>query len=188
MHVIVGLGNPGREYEHTRHNAGFDTVTLLAQRHGIRINKLRFKSLLGEGTIAGERVLLVLPQTYMNLSGEAVRPLCDFYKLPLDNLIVVYDDIDLPRGKLRVRGAGSAGTHNGMRSILYQLGNENFPRVRVGIGRPEHPQMDLKDYVTGHFPRDEWQTMFDAYQRAGQAVEEILRSGVEKAQAAYNGG
>ena len=177
MFLIVGLGNPGKEFAHTRHNAGFDTVGLLADKHSIRLNKSRCRALTGEGSISGQKVLLALPQTYMNLSGEAVRDLVAFYKLPLSQLIVVYDDIDLPM----------AGTHNGMRSILYQLGQEGFPRVRVGIGRPQHPQMDLKDFVVGHYPKEDWKTMFDCYLRAGEAVEAVLSEGVEKAMTKFNG-
>lgn len=187
MHLIVGLGNPGKEFEHTRHNAGFDTVSLLAEKHNIRLNKSRCKALTGEGVIAGQKVLLALPQTYMNLSGEAVSPLMSFYKLPLTNLLVVYDDIDLPKGRLRVRPGGSAGTHNGMRSIIYRLGQDAFARVRVGIGKPDNPQMDLKDFVVGHYPREDWKEMFDCFLRAGEAVEEILANGVEKAMSRFNG-
>ncbi len=181
MYVVVGLGNPGRKYERTRHNAGFDAVELLAARHNIRLTKLKCKALIGEGTIGGERVALAQPQTFMNLSGESVRELVSWYKIDLDRLIVVYDDCDLPFGKLRVREKGSAGTHNGMRSILYQLARDDFPRVRVGIGR-QPDGWDLADFVlTGYRTEEERKTAYDALVKAGEAVEKIILEGVPKA-------
>jgi PTH1 family peptidyl-tRNA hydrolase len=181
MYVVVGLGNPGRKYERTRHNAGFDAVELLAARHNIRLAKLKCKALIGEGTIGGERVALAQPQTFMNLSGESVRELVSWYKIDLSHLIVVYDDCDLPFGKLRVRERGSAGTHNGMRSIIYQLARDDFPRVRVGIGRqPEG--WDLADYVlSGYHTEEERKIAYDALVKAGEAVEKIILEGVSKA-------
>lgn len=134
MYIIAGLGNPGKKYENTRHNMGFTAIDLLAEKFGIKVNKLRFKALTGEGRIAGQKVLLIKPQTYMNLSGESVRMALDYYKEPPENLIVIYDDIDIPTGSIRIRKKGSAGTHNGMRNILYQIQSEDFPRIRVGIG------------------------------------------------------
>ena len=150
MYVIVGLGNPGRKYEHTRHNVGFDVVDILAERHTIPCVRSRCKATVGEGMIGGERVVLAKPETYMNLSGESVVQLVNWYKIEPEQLIVVYDDVDLAAGKIRFRPSGSAGTHNGMRNIIYLYGKENFPRVRVGIGRPPEG-WDLKDYVlTGY--------------------------------------
>ena len=134
MYVIVGLGNPGKKYENTRHNMGFLAVDVLAEKYDIKVNKIKFKSLVGEGRIAGEKVVLAKPQTYMNLSGEAVREIVDFYKIEPQQLIVIYDDIDIDTGAIRIRKKGSAGTHNGMRNILYQIRTEDFPRIRVGIG------------------------------------------------------
>lgn len=181
MYVVVGLGNPGRKYERTRHNAGFDAVELLAARFGIRLTKLKCKALIGEGTIGGERVALAQPQTFMNLSGESVRELVGWYKIDLSRLIVVYDDCDLPFGKLRVREKGSAGTHNGMRSILYQLARDDFPRVRVGIGR-QPDGWDLADYVlTGYRTEEERKIAYEALVKAGEAVEKIIVEGVPKA-------
>ena len=146
MFLVVGLGNPGRKYEHTRHNVGFDVVDILSQKYDIPLRKSRCKAITGEGVIAGQKVALALPQTYMNLSGESVVQLVNWYKPEMDQLLVCYDDVDLPDGKVRFRPSGSAGTHNGMRNIIYLLGRDDFPRMRVGTGRPpEH--MDLKDYV-----------------------------------------
>ena len=141
-YIVVGLGNPEKKYEHTRHNVGFDVLQVLSQKLDIPLNKLRCKALTGEGRIGGERVVLAAPQTYMNLSGQSVVELLRWYKADAKHLIVVYDDVDLPQGRLRVRAGGSAGTHNGMRNIVYLTGRDDFPRVRIGIGKPE-PGRDL---------------------------------------------
>lgn len=187
LYLIVGLGNYGKEYEHTRHNVGFDVLAILAQKWGLSFNKSKLRAKIAEGTALGEKVLLALPQTYMNLSGEAVRPLKDYYKIPTDHIIVVYDDMDLPLGRLRVRGSGSAGTHNGMKSVIYQLQEDTFPRVRVGIGRPEHPGEDTKDFVLSRYSKDDQKLMFEAYTRAAEAVESVIRDGVDKAMMLFNG-
>ncbi len=181
MYVIVGLGNPGRKYEHTRHNVGFDVLEVLSQKHNIPMRKLRCKAAIGEGTINGQKVVLAQPQTFMNLSGESVVQLVNFFKPEEDHLIVCYDDIDLAEGKLRFRPNGSAGTHNGMRNIIYLLGRDNFPRVRVGIGRP--PQgWDLKDYVlTGYNTPELRETMFDAYNAAADVIAEYISGGADAA-------
>lgn len=186
LHVIVGLGNPGSNYAQTRHNIGFITIDELCFRHDIRLNKLKFKASFGEGQIAGKRVLLVKPQTFMNDSGIAVRDLATFYKIPHENLIVVYDDVDLPTGRIRVREKGSAGTHNGMRSIVYQLDAQDFPRVRIGVGKPEHPEHELVDYVLARFPKEEHEIMLEAVKRAADAVEEILKNDAPSAIRMYN--
>ncbi|NLF28258.1 MAG: aminoacyl-tRNA hydrolase [Clostridiales bacterium] len=190
MIVVVGLGNPGRKYEHTRHNVGFDIVDVLAQRNGISLARLKCKAAVGEGAIAGKRVALALPQTFMNLSGESVVQLVNWYKPENDQLIVCYDDVDLPEGKLRFRTNGSAGTHNGMRSIIYLLGRDDFPRVRVGIGRPPEG-WELSDYVlTGYRTAELRKTMFDAYVAAAEAVEHLIREGPDAARqfvASFNG-
>jgi PTH1 family peptidyl-tRNA hydrolase len=181
MYLVVGLGNPGRKYERTRHNAGFDAVELLAKKLGIRLSKLKCKALIGEGKLSGERLALAQPQTFMNLSGESVSALISWYKIEPAQLIVVYDDCDLPLGHLRVRERGSAGTHNGMRSILYQLGRDDFPRVRIGIGRPPEG-WDLADYVlTGYPTAEEQKTAYDALIKAGETIEKIVVEGVPKA-------
>ena len=181
MYVIVGLGNPGRKYQHTRHNVGFDIIEVLSQKYDISLNRLRCKAAVGEGHIRGQRVVLAQPQTFMNLSGESVVQLCNCYKPENDHLIVCYDDVDLPEGKLRFRPSGSAGTHNGMRNIIYLLGREDFPRVRVGIGRPPEG-WDMKDWVlSGYDSKELRQTMFDAYMGAADVVAELIEKGVEPA-------
>ena len=189
MILVVGLGNPGRKYEHTRHNVGFDVVDILAQKNNISLTQLKSKARVGEGVIAGKRVALALPQTFMNLSGESVVGLVNWYKPQADEMIVCYDDVDLPEGKLRFRPNGSAGTHNGMRNILYLLGREDFARIRVGIGRPPEG-WDLKDWVlAGYDTRELRETMFRAYMAAADAVEQWISGGVDaarKAVAEYN--
>ncbi|MDO4357862.1 MAG: aminoacyl-tRNA hydrolase [Clostridia bacterium] len=182
MHLIVGLGNPGAKYAHSRHNVGFDVVEVLSQRHNIPLKRTKCRATIGEGFIEGQKVILAQPETFMNLSGEAVSPLMQFYKLDMDQLLVVYDDIDLPEGRLRMREKGSAGTHNGMRNIVYQLGRDDFARLRVGIGRPPE-YMDLADYVLSGYSTPELRkTMFDAFCHAADAVEILLRDGFPKAQ------
>ena len=181
MFLVVGLGNPGRKYEHTRHNVGFDVVDILSQKYDIPLRKSRCKAITGEGVIAGQKVALALPQTYMNLSGESVVQLVNWYKPEMDQLLVCYDDIDLPDGKVRFRPSGSAGTHNGMRNIIYLLGRDDFPRMRVGTGRPpEH--LDLKDYVLmGYETKELRETMFQGYLLAAEAIAEYIRGGADAA-------
>ena len=185
-YIVVGLGNPEKKYEHTRHNVGFDVLQVLSQKLDIPLNKLRCKALTGEGRIGGERVVLAAPQTYMNLSGQSVVELLRWYKADAKHLIVVYDDVDLPQGRLRVRAGGSAGTHNGMRNIVYLTGRDDFPRVRIGIGKPE-PGRDLAAYVLGKDPPEARQAMFDAFLRAADAVQAIVTDGAEAAMARFNG-
>ena len=181
MYIIVGLGNPGREYEHTRHNAGFDTLSILARALDISVSKSECKALTGRGQIGGETVILAQPQTFMNLSGESVVQLLSWYKCEPDHLIVCYDDIDLPLGTVRVRGKGSAGTHNGMRSIIYLLGRDDFPRVRLGVGKPD-PRWSLADYVLSRYETDEQKTaMQEAMNLAARAVQTLVAEGVEAA-------
>ena len=181
MYVIVGLGNPGRKYEHTRHNVGFDVVEILSQKYNIPIQKIRCKAVVGEGMIRGQKVVLAQPQTFMNLSGESVVQLCNWYKPEDDQLILVYDDVDLAEGKIRFRPSGSSGTHNGMRNIIYLLGKDNFPRVRVGIGRPPEG-WDMANWVLSGYNTSELrQTMFDAYMNAADVIAELIEKGVEPA-------
>ena len=184
--VIAGLGNPGSKYENTRHNAGFITVDLLSKKYGIRVDRLKHKALIGDGSINGERVLLVKPQTFMNLSGESVRDIMQWYKVPVENLIVIYDDVDLPAGTLRIRSKGSSGTHNGMKSVIYQLQSDEFPRIRIGIGRaPEG--WDLADYVLGRFSADEAPAVGKCIERAAEAAALIVTEGMAAAMNKCNG-
>ncbi|MCR5182478.1 MAG: aminoacyl-tRNA hydrolase [Clostridia bacterium] len=184
MYIIVGLGNPGKKYERTRHNMGFLALDLIADKYGIDIGKLKFRALLGEGRIGDEKVLLVKPQTYMNLSGEAVREVMNFYKVPMDHLIVIYDDLDLPQGTIRIRASGSSGTHNGMRNVIYCLGDEGFPRIRVGIGGNDRD--DLIDYVTGRITEKEADPLWNALNKAAEAAPDIVLNGVGHAMQEFN--
>lgn len=185
LHVIVGLGNPGTRYDNTRHNVGFDALDLLATKHNISVSKLKFKALYGEGTIEGQRVLLVKPQTFMNLSGESVRDIVDWYKIPMSRLVVIYDDVDLAPGKVRVRPKGSAGTHNGMRNIIYLLQKDDFPRVRIGIGRAP-ANWDLADYVLSKYSAEDRKTANEGITKAAEAVAELIKADVESAMNKYN--
>ena len=184
MYVIAGLGNPGKKYENTRHNMGFITVDQLAIKHDIKVDKLKFKALVGEGRIADQKVLLVKPQTYMNLSGESIRQVMHFYKLDPEKLIVIYDDIDIELGALRIRKFGSAGTHNGMKSVVYQLQSDRFPRIRIGIGSQK--KGDLVDFVIGGFSKEEVPVLEETVTKAVSAIECILEEDVDIAMNRYN--
>jgi len=185
--VIAGLGNPGRKYENTRHNVGFMTVDRLSEKFGIKVDRLRHKALTGEGMINGVRVLLAKPQTFMNLSGESIRDIVEYYRLPVGNLIVIYDDTDLPAGTIRIRPKGSSGTHNGMKSVIYHLQSDEFPRIRIGIGKaPEG--WDLADFVLGKFTTDEAAVVSDCIGRAAEAAALIAEGNMEAAMNRYNGG
>lgn len=177
MYVIVGLGNPGTKYARTRHNVGFDVVELLAAKLGLEFNKLKCKAKIAEGRVGTERIALCQPQTFMNLSGESIVELMNWYKIEPENLIVVYDDIELEPGMLRFRMKGSSGTHNGMRSIIYLLGRDDFPRVRVGTGRqPEG--WDLADWVLAPYvTKEEQQKAYDSYVCAGEAILAYINQG-----------
>lgn len=183
MYVVVGLGNPGKKYERTRHNVGFDVLDVLARRASMSIERTKCKALVGEGTIAGQRVALCKPQTFMNLSGESVSQLISWYKPDRDKLIVLFDDVDLPIGKVRFRDSGSAGTHNGMRDIIARIGFTDFPRIRVGIGRPPEG-FDLKDFVlTTPRSEEDITAMKDGFLKAAEAVEVYIRDGLNAARA-----
>lgn len=184
--IVVFLGNPGPKYAMTRHNAGFMTADVLARRAGIKIDRLRFKALTGIGTLSGEKVFLMKPQTYMNRSGEAVREAMGFYKLPLERVLVVSDDVALPMGKLRIRRSGSAGGHNGLRDITEKCGGEDFPRIKIGVGEPPHPDYDMADWVLSVFAGKDRELIEDACQRAAEAVETILKDGLDRAMGVYN--
>ena len=184
MYIIAGLGNPGKKYEETRHNMGFMAVDFLAEKYDIKVNKIRFRALTGEGRIAGQKVLLLKPQTYMNLSGESIRLALEYYKVNPQELIVIYDDIDIQAGMIRIRKKGSAGTHNGMRNILYHIRTEDFPRIRVGIGSGR--KEDMIDYVTGSVPKDEITLLKEAADKAACGAACIVEKGIEKAMNEYN--
>ena len=185
MKIIVGLGNPGSRYESTRHNAGFLAVDRLARELGVAVNKNQNQALVGEGRIGPDKALLVKPQTYMNKSGEAVGHLARYYKVEPEDIIVIYDDLDLEPGRLRIRAKGSAGGHNGIKSIISHLGTEEFPRIKVGIGRPV-PGMNSADYVLGFISKEDWPVLDEALNDAVNAVKEIAVHGVIQAMNVYN--
>lgn len=183
--LIVGLGNPGREYAGNRHNVGFDCVDLLAEKHGIALSKSQHKARLGTGQVAGRRAILAEPQTYVNSSGEAVGAVARYYKVAPGDVLVIYDDLDLPQGTIRLRPGGSSGGHNGIKSIIEQLGTQAFPRVRIGIGRPPG-RMEPKDYVLQDFSAAEREGMAEVYDRVVDAVETFIREGIREAMNRYN--
>ncbi|NLY67045.1 MAG: aminoacyl-tRNA hydrolase [Tissierellia bacterium] len=185
MFAIVGLGNPGRPYDGTRHNVGFDTIDLLAHRNNIRLNKIKFKSVYGEGIIGSEKVILLKPQTYMNNSGMAVLDLYNFYKMPIENILIIVDDIDIDFATIRIKRKGSAGSHNGLKSIIYHLQSENFPRVKIGIGKKRENQ-DLADFVLSRFDKEEREKIDEAIEKAALAVETIIADGIDKAMNEFN--
>ncbi len=180
-HIVVGLGNPGAQYLHTRHNAGFLAIDHICKKYGATVSRVSHKGLVGEATIAGKRVLLVKPQTFMNLSGECVRAVLDFYKISPDNLIVIYDDISLPVGRLRVRRDGSAGGHNGIKSILEHLGTKTFPRIKIGVGEKPHPDYDLASWVLSEFSANELKTLEGTLPTVCEGLERILTASIDDA-------
>lgn len=186
MYLIAGLGNPGKEYESTRHNVGFMALDIISEKLGTTVNKVKFKGLLGEAMYHREKMLLLKPLTFMNLSGQSVADALNFYKIPLDNLIVVYDDMDLPVGRLRIRSDGSGGGHRGMDSIIYQLSSDKFCRIRIGIGRPEG-QKDAVNHVLGKFYGEEIEKIKDTIETAAEAALSIVSDGVDQAMNIYNG-
>ena len=185
MYIIAGLGNPGKQYEHTRHNVGFEVIDRLAERMGISVEEKKHKALCGRGVLEGEKVVLLKPQTFMNLSGESVRAAADYYKVPPQQVLVIYDDISLEPGQLRIRAKGSAGGHNGMKNIIAHLGTQEYPRVRVGIG--DKPRgMDLADYVLSRFSKGEQEKMEQAFAEAAEAAAMIAGQGLDKAMNHFN--
>ena len=184
--LIVGLGNPGQKYEHTRHNMGFLTVDLLAEKTGVKLNKVKFKAAYNIMNFAGCKCLVMKPQTYMNLSGEAVREAVQFYKIPADHVLVIYDDISLPVGKLRVRPTGSAGGHNGIKNIIAHLGTQDFPRVKIGVGAPEGGGAEMVDWVIGAPSQAERKVLVESFEKAIQAAECIIAHGCQKAMNDFN--
>lgn len=179
--LIVGLGNPGREYEYTRHNAGFLTLERLAVTQKTEIKKIKYKSLIGDTVIAGHRCILMKPQTFMNNSGEAVREAASFYKIPPERIIVIFDDISLPPGKLRIRRKGTDGGHNGIKSIIYHLNSDNFPRIKIGVGAKPHPDYNLADWVLSTFGKDEMEELMKAVDKAVSVIPDILDGDIERA-------
>ncbi len=185
--LAVFLGNPGPRYEMTRHNAGFLAAEAMAKDKGLAINKARFRALTAVTEIGGEKVMLMKPQTYMNLSGEAAAQAAKFYKIPPERVIVVSDEIALPIGKLRVRAKGSAGGHNGLKSIIACLGSDQFPRVRIGVGAPPHPDYDMADWVLSAFQNQDAEDILKSAARAAQAVECYIQNGAERTMNLFNG-
>ena len=185
--MIVGLGNPGKQYENTRHNAGFLAVDTIAQKHHTDIKRIKFKGLVGECSLGGKKALLLKPSTFMNLSGQSVREAMQFYKLPPEKVLVIFDDINLEPGKLRIRRKGSDGGHNGMKNIIYLSGSDQFPRIKLGVGKKPHPDYDLADWVLGKFQGEDKKAIDQAVKRAADAVECILAEGIDRGMSRFNG-
>ena len=185
MYLIVGLGNPEEDYSRTRHNMGFNVINKIAKDFNIDINKKKFDGLIGEGIIEGKKVLLLKPQTYMNLSGKSIIQVIGFYKIPMENICIIYDDIDVDIGKIKIRKKGSSGSHNGMKSVIEELQTDNFARIRVGIGKPEF-KGDMINYVIGAIPDDEAKILDKGTDMAKEAMIEILKSGIDNAMNKYN--
>ena len=184
--LVVGLGNLGEEYERTRHNAGFEVVDLLAQSLGVRIQRLKFKALIAAADIGDQKVLLMKPTTYMNLSGEAVEQAVSFYKVPPERILVISDEVALPPGKLRIRASGSAGGHNGLKNIILHLHSDQFPRIRVGVGNKPHPDYDMADWVLGRPMGEDRKALDEAEKKAAEAIGVILEKGLDRAMEKYN--
>lgn len=185
--IIAGLGNPGREYELTRHNTGFMAMDYIAEKLGVRIDRIKFKSLTSDAVIAGNRVLLLKPQTYMNNSGEAVRDAAAFYKIPMDHIIIIYDDVSMPVGKLRIRPKGTDGGHNGIKNIIYLSGTDVFPRIKIGVGQKPHPDYDLAKWVLGKYSKQELELINQTVEKAYSAVQDIIKGDIGGAMNKYNG-
>jgi len=184
MYLVIGLGNPGDEYKQTRHNVGFDVIDLMASKYNVSVNRVKFKGVCGEITIASEKVILLKPSTYMNLSGESVQKAAAFYKIPSENIIIIYDDISLAAGKLRIRSKGSAGGHNGIKSIIENMGSDIFPRIKIGVGQPEK---SLVAYVLGRFSGEDRILVEKTFEASIKAVEVIIEKGITEAMNDFNG-
>ena len=185
--LIVGLGNPGKEYERTRHNAGFRALDILADKLGCRVDKLKFQGLYGQCAYQGKKLYLLKPQTYMNLSGRSVLQLSAYFHIPPQRIVVIFDDVSLVPGRLRIRGDGSAGGHNGIKSIIAEVGSQAFPRVKIGVGAKPHPDADLADWVLSSFSASEEKALVPALERAGEAALCIIDRGCPEAANRYNG-
>ncbi|MDQ0150243.1 aminoacyl-tRNA hydrolase [Eubacterium multiforme] len=184
MFLIVGLGNPGSKYDNTRHNIGFEAIDYIAKKYNIDINRKKFKGEYGEGFIGSEKVILMKPTTYMNLSGECVREVLDFYKLTNEDMLVIYDDISLDIGKIRIRGKGSAGGHNGIKSIIAHVGSDEFSRIKIGVGQPKE---DLVNYVLGKFSKEEKEVLEESLEVSKLATDTIIKEDISSAMNKYNG-
>ena len=184
--LIAGLGNPGAKYERTWHNAGFLSIEVLAQKNKIRIDRIKFKGVYGQGTIKNEKVILLKPATFMNLSGESIQEAASFFKIPNEKIILIYDDIDIERGMIKIRKNGSAGTHNGMRSVIAHLNTQDFPRIRIGTG-PLPQKWQIIDFVLSEITKEYQNAMFSSFERAGEAVETMIEKGVDTAMNQFNG-
>ena len=185
-YLIVGLGNPGREYENTRHNAGFIAADILCESFNIKLSQSKFDAIYGDGTIAGARVIVAKPQTYMNLSGTAVQKLSAFYKIPIDKIIVMHDDVSLDVGKIRIRRKGSSGGQKGLGNIIGLLGSEEIPRIKIGVGAKPHPDYDMKDWVLGKIPAEQQPEFETACENAVKAVNEMIARGIDSAMNKYS--
>lgn len=185
--LIVGLGNPGKDYQRTRHNAGFRAIDVLADRLNCKIDRLKFQGLYGQCLLDGRKLYLLKPQTYMNLSGRSVLQLSSYFSIPPQRIVVLFDDISLPPGRLRIRGDGSAGGHNGIKSIIAELGSQDFPRVKIGVGAKPHPDYDLADWVLSSFSAQEEKALIPALERAADAALAIVELGIPEASNRYSG-
>lgn len=185
MYLIIGLGNPEEEYSKTRHNMGFNTIDLIARNYDIEVNKNKFQGLCGNGIIEGQKVILIKPQTYMNLSGNCVKEAMNFYKIEKENILIIYDDMDVLPGQIKIRKQGSAGGHNGMKSIIQNIGTEQFHRIRIGIGRPMNNGDEI-NYVIGPIPEDEMPKLKQGVEKAKDATIEILKNGIDSAMNKFN--
>lgn len=185
-YIIVGLGNPGRKYDGTRHNTGFMALDLLAEKLGVRVERLRFKGLCGDAVIAGKRVLLLKPGTYMNLSGQAVQEAAAYHKVPMDRVLVLMDDVSLPVGALRIRKKGSDGGHNGLKNIIYLTGRDDFPRVKIGVGQKPRPDYDLADWVLGKFSQEDRKTLLDLFADIPDICRFFVEDRLDEAMSRFN--
>ena len=185
MYLIIGLGNPEEEYSKTRHNMGFNAINKIAEKYEIEMKKTKFNGIYGSGNIEGEKVMLIKPQTYMNLSGKCVKEFLDFYKIEKEKMIIIYDDMDVEPGKIKIRKQGSAGSHNGMKSIISEIQTQEFPRIRIGIGRPIH-ENDKINYVIGNIPEEEIEKLEEGVEKAKEATIDILEKGIDHAMNKFN--
>ncbi|HAN44106.1 MAG TPA: aminoacyl-tRNA hydrolase [Ruminococcaceae bacterium] len=185
-YIVAGLGNPGREYEKTRHNAGFLALDKICERYSFKIDRLKFKSLCGDAVVGGKRVLFLKPSTYMNNSGEAIRDAMQFYKVPIQNVLVVFDDISLDVGKMRIRRKGTDGGHNGIKNIIYLTGSDDFPRIKIGVGQKPHPDFNLADWVLSSFSRDDLKLLDEVFDKTCDAVRLIIEGRISEAMNKYN--